>query len=240
MSHKDVVEVPTEVVFDWLFPDQRDREVVADVLNQPTRKGAQAVLQIASPTGRRRMLCTFLHLPSRHEELWLLLASEPDQQPEESRQTPRFLRQFARGLSHLLNDHLTTPIGLAEIALDRDDLSPEMAAWFEQILTSCQRAGKLIGSLQELASATPGDTVLVSLSQLVRDFLEERMANAPERSYELTSEWSDADLPVRVNCRMMKVVLGHLFANAEHAVMHSSRRSITVRVFADGQKSAVV
>ncbi len=233
LTTQDLTGVPSDVVLDWLFPQQRDRDFVADVLHQPARRGAQTMLDVVSPSGSRRMLCTLLPVNSRYGELWLLLVSEPTALTGEVNQAPRFVRQFARGLSHLLNNYLTVPIGLAEMALDRDDISPQMAAWFEEILNSCQRAGGLIASLQDLAAGAAGDTVSVPLAQLVREFLDEHAP--PERPYELAVELRDADVPVRVNRRMIKVVLRHLLTNAEQALLDQSQRRIAVRVFADEQ-----
>jgi signal transduction histidine kinase len=69
----------------------------------------------------------------------------------------------------------------------------------------------------------------VPLAALVRDFLEDY---TPQRDYELVVDLRDADVPVRVNRRMIAVVLRHLLTNAVQALAHGPKRRITVRTFA--------
>lgn len=235
LTEDDLAGVPSEVALDWLFPNQRDRDFVADLLYQPARRGAQAVLDLLGHRATRRMLCTFLPVRTGQGECWLLLVGEPEAALGDLTQTPRYVRQFARGLSYLLNHYLTVPIGLAEMALEREDLPTEVTGWFSQILESCHRSGQLLAALHDLSVGTCGDTVLASLADLVREFLDERLGQKEERTCELAVEVRDAAAKVRVNRRMIKVVLNHLFTNAEQALLNSPRRLITVRVFADSK-----
>jgi signal transduction histidine kinase len=250
LTPQDLAGVPAELVLDWLFPHQRDREFVADLLHQPDRRGTQAMLELASPTGSQPLLCTFLPLgrqgdlaravsstesaalrPTGSED-WLLLVCEPEPVAGEDSAAQRFLRQFARGLSHLLNNYLCVPVGLAEMALDRGDLPAEVAGWFDQILDNCMRANQLIASLQDLAAVTPGELQLLPLAALVREFLEEYAAENPPRTYELTVDVQAPDAMVQVNPRLLKVVLRHLVTNAEQALLNRLRRRLDVRVLA--------
>jgi two-component system cell cycle sensor histidine kinase PleC len=129
----------------------------------------------------------------------------------------------------LLNVYLMTPTGLAEMALDRGDVPAPFGAWFEQILDSCRQAADLISALQDLAATELGETVVESLADAVRDVLGERPGQASP-VYELVTDLEDADALVRVNPRMLRVVLRHLLSNAEHALVNSTERRITVRV----------
>src|SRR5262249_7673447 len=158
----DIAGVPSEVVVDWLFPNQADRDFVADLLHQPngSAAGRQAMLDVVSPSGSRRQLCTLLPVGrsalarERSGDGWVLLISEPQIAADSARRegpTSRSVRHFAHGLSHLLNHYLTTPIGLAEMALDRTDLPPLLVPWFEQILESCRQGTYLISALHDLA-----------------------------------------------------------------------------------------
>jgi PAS domain S-box-containing protein len=229
----DVRGAPSDVVLDWLFPRQRDRDLVADWLHQPVARGQQGVLEIQTRDGSRPLLCTFLPVtlfarsgPRR----WLLLVGEAALLGSGAGPSLNFVRQLTSGLSRLLNHYLTVPVGLAEIALDREGLPPEIAGWFAQILESCQRATRLIGALEDLSTQSLGDTVLVPLSELVREFLDEQAAAQPERRYQLESDLGDDQAPVRVNRRLLRVVLHHLFSNAEQAVAQVPRPRITVRI----------
>jgi signal transduction histidine kinase len=230
----DLAGVSVELVLDWLFPRQLDREFVADVLNQPGRRGAQAVLEVAGQHGGQAMLCTFLPVPWAHApaaDAWLILAAAPQDPVGNDAEVQRFLRQFTRGLSHLLNNYLTVPVGLAELALDRGDLPTDLAASFSQILDSCMRAGRLIAALQDLAAEPPTERHHLSLAALVRDVLDEQATEVPA-PYDLQVHLRDEDALVEVNPRMLKVVLRNLLTNAAQAVHGHERRRIDVRVYA--------
>ena len=232
LTQQDLAGVSSELVLDWLFPQEKERNFVADLLHHPQRRGTQAVLEVAGQNGRRSLLCTFLPVPSPAEDTWLILACEPQAALAENTNVQRFLRQFTRGLSHLLNNYLTVPIGLAEMALDRDDLPADVASWFSQILESCMRAGRLIASLQELSAMAPGATQRITLASLVQEVLEEQAADKAEKNYQLTVAVTGPDALVDVNPRMLKVVLRHLLTNAAQALLDPDRRRIDVRVYA--------
>ncbi len=251
LTPRDLAGVAGELVLDWLFPQQHDRDFVADLLHQPTPRGTQAVLEVVSCTGSRPLLCTFLPvaegaalgegreasgtpvpLAPAAVDTWLILVCEPESFPGEDATAQRFLRQFSRGLSHLLNNYLAVPVGLAEMALDRSDLPVELTSWFSQILENCMRANQLIASLQDLAAVTPGELQQVPLATLVREAVAEYTALGPPRAYELTMDVRAADALVAVNPRMLKVVLRHLLTNAEHALLDRPRQRIDIRVFA--------
>lgn len=245
LTAADLAGVPSDVVLDWLFPEQCDRDFIADQFHQPGRKGTQSVLRLVTRSGSRPMLCTLLAVPAAEApagregaESWLLLVSEPRPfagTPLEDTPPTRFVRQFARGLSHLLNSYLMAPIGLAEMALDRPDLPPDLSGWFAQILDSCQRATYLVSALQDLAAVTAGETQVMPLSDLVREVLDAPAAERPERPFELAVEVRDAAALVRVNRRMITVVLGHLLSNAEQALLQADRPRVEVRVFAQDE-----
>jgi len=234
----------SELVLDWLFPRQRDRETIADWLHQPARRGGQAVLDVVTPTGSKPMLCTLLlagatelaegsgESKERHGENWLLLVGEPDLFAGDVKPTHGFMRQFARGLGVLLNQYLTLPIGLSEEALSRPDLPAQVGAWFQQILDSCQRSSHLIAALEDLSALTLGEVQPVSFVTLIREFLDE-LPPSEERDYELNVKLGDTEVPVKVNRRMIRTVLRHLFTNAAQALIGSDRRTIEVRLHAD-------
>jgi signal transduction histidine kinase len=222
------------VVLDWLFPRQADRDRIADLLAPPPargpRPGGQAVLDVLTRTGSRPLLCTILPVPG--PDRWLLLAGAAEVLAGEDSPALAHVRRFAQGLSHLLNHLLCAPLGAAEQALDRADLPPELVALLGQVVAGCQRLTGLVGLLQDLGETTPGDAPLAPLAEIVREFLDERAAVSGGRDYELKADLRDAEVPVRVNRRMLKTVLGHLLSNAEQALAPGTRRRIEVRVFA--------
>jgi PAS domain S-box-containing protein len=230
----DLAGVPTEVVLDWLFPRQPDRDRAADLLHQTPTRGArhgfQAVLEVLTRTGSRPLACTFLPVPGEGAQRWLLLVGLSDTPTGDDHPNMVLVRQFARGLSHLLNHSLSTPLGAAELALEQNDLPPDVAALLEQIQDGCRRVVELIALLQDLGTVTPGDVQVESLADVVREFVEEEKAVSGERSYELRVDQADTDAPVRANRRMLKTVLKQLLANAEEALVNSARRRIEIRV----------
>lgn len=80
LSSQDVEGARGEMVLDWLFPQQRDRERVADCLHHPESSSCQVVLEIAAANGSQRVLCTFLPCPATEPPTaarrWLLLVGD--------------------------------------------------------------------------------------------------------------------------------------------------------------------
>jgi PAS domain S-box-containing protein len=77
---RDVQGSRTELVLDWLFPQQPDRDRVADCFHHPQPSGHQLLLDLAAPNGSQAALCTLLPLPgesSAPSSRWLLLVGEP-------------------------------------------------------------------------------------------------------------------------------------------------------------------
>jgi signal transduction histidine kinase len=228
--HFDPSERDTDLVLDSLFPRQGDRQWVDELFSQPLPRGGQAVLPVESHGDSRPLLCTFLPIPDGDADYWLLLAGDPEVPAGGRSLAARFLRPFARGLIRLLNTYLKEPIELAEKAQERGDVPAPVAVLFDQILESCHRVAPLIAALRDLAADSAGETQLVSLASLCREFLNERDASARPVPYELVLQARAGDAPVRVNQRMIKVVLNHLLTNAEHALLNSARRQIEIRV----------
>jgi PAS domain S-box-containing protein len=235
LAGSDLGGVRSDLVLDWLFPRQRDRNLVADWIHDPRRRGGQAILDVLTRSGGRPMLCTFLPLvqsgPGGRHDHWLLLTGESDLFSGPGTPSLGFVRHFARGLGVLLNHYFTIPVGLAELALDRTDLPGEITDWFQQVLDSCQRATRLLSALEDLAALTPGEMQPVSMATLVGEFLDE-LPDAPRRGYELVVDLRDPEALVRINRRMLRTVLHHLLSNARDAVVHSDRKQIEVRVAA--------
>lgn len=95
LSSDDVADAATELVLDWLFPRQQDRNWVADLLNAPGSPlpltGSQALLRVVTATGNETAVCTFLPVPVAGARGWLLIAAEPAhgrQKPEPVRADP--------------------------------------------------------------------------------------------------------------------------------------------------------
>jgi PAS domain-containing protein len=253
LDERDLQGIPSEVVLDWLFPHQRDREAVADLLHDPRRLGGQLVLQVAGSNGGRALHCSFFPVrsaagrdgdpilppadsgtpgvPEPGTDAWLLLAYEPAQTFREPAASGPFFRQFARGLSILLEHYFSVPVGLAETALDRNDLPPELASAFGSILETCVRVGRLVGVLQDLAADSPGPLQPVALAAVVAAFVEE-FRTETDSSCEWAVAIHDEDALVRVNPRMIKGVLRQFLANAVDAVLTQDRRRIRIAVHA--------
>jgi signal transduction histidine kinase/PAS domain-containing protein len=252
ITRKDAADVPGDVLLDWLFPRQGDREFIADVLHSPAQRGTQAVLEVAIRTGNRGSLCTFLPIQAGQElqakssqsvpsssvldlaarNAWLLLVSPSQPCASREKSVQGFLRQITRGLSRLLNHHLSIPITVAESALDRGDLPVELGAAFVQILEHCMRAGQLIGPLQDLATATLGEAQRVSLAEFVRSYVRDFETTRTQAATEITLDLENVEALVDINLRMIGVVLGHLLTNAAQALMNQEFRRIDVRVTA--------
>jgi PAS domain S-box-containing protein len=86
LSVRDVQGSRCEMMLDWLFPQQHDRNRVADCFHHSRSTGYQLILEVAAPNGSRPMLCTFLPLPSHAAPVglrrWLLLVGEVERSAE--------------------------------------------------------------------------------------------------------------------------------------------------------------
>jgi PAS domain S-box-containing protein len=224
LSQGDQAGVAGEIVLDWLFPRQHDRDWVADLLQHPARRGGQAVLEVVSPTGSRPLACTLL--PLAPEDGWLLLAGEPEAAGNTARLLQRFLQPFARELGRLLDQDATrrpAPAGNGG-AVDR-------LSWLGRLLDNCLRACQLLVALQDLtAMPSAGESEPVRLAEVVRALLDES-AGPAAGDYELTVEVRDAEAVVRAHPVLLKLVLGHLLRQAAEAVRGRERRHITVQVY---------
>ncbi|MGH9677416.1 MAG: sensor histidine kinase, partial [Candidatus Acidiferrum sp.] len=234
LSLGDLAGMRTELVLDWLFPLQRDRNRVADWLHDPRRQGGQSVLQVLTRSGSRPLLCTLL-LAQRSEtgeggEQWLLLAGESELFAGPGTPSLGFVRQFTRGLGQLLNHYFSLPVGLAEMALDRADLPVEVSEWFQRILDSCQRATCLLIGLEDLSTVSIGEAAPVELAQFLREFLGES-GNQSRPACELRIDLPDNCCKVRVNRRLIRTVLGHLLRNARQALMDGPHGRIQMPVY---------
>jgi PAS domain-containing protein len=252
LRHMDLAGVPSEVVLDWLFPHQRDREAVADLLHHPARLPGQFLLRIAGSNGGRSLHCAFfpvgsgsgqeaalVPLPvagdpqgqSPRADAWLLIAFDRVQLSRESAAAQPLVREFARGLGVLLDHYFSIPVGLAETALDRADLPTELASAFSLILETGVRAGRLVAALQDLALDDPGPAQPTALASLAAGFLEEFKKETAE-SCEWEIDLQGKEALVRVNPRMIRTVLRQLLANAVDAVRHQDQRCVRLRVHA--------
>jgi PAS domain S-box-containing protein len=230
LAARDVEGSRSELVLDWLFPQQHDRDRVADCFHQPQPTSCQFILDVTTLGGSQPMTCTFLPLPlaesTAARRRWLLLVGEPDHFAGPGTPSWGFVRQFTLGLRQLLQHHLRPLDGSACLALARTDLPPEVAAWFVAVVAAGRGIESLLEDLDYLSRATPGDRLIVSFADLVRDFLDSR----PAPNYELIVELPEEATPVRVNPALIQVVLHQLLTNAEQALLNGQRR-IVVRVF---------
>jgi PAS domain-containing protein len=238
LSSQDVEGSRSDLVLDWLFPQQTDRERVADCLLQPNPTGCQFILDLATPAGSRPLLCTFLPLPTvesagAKKRRWLLLVGEPELFAGPGTPSRGFVRQFAQGLHTFLLHQLRVMDGFARMASERTDLSAEMMGWFRAIQSRCRGIDALLEDLTDLARETAGQRGVFPLADLVRAFFDEQTSGQSRPDYELRVELSEEATRVRVNPQLLRVVLRQLLMNAEQALSDGLRR-IEVRVLPSG------
>jgi signal transduction histidine kinase len=123
--------------------------------------------------------------------------------------------------------------GFTAMASERTDLSAEMMGWFRAIHGRCRSIEALLEDLADLARETAGERSIFPLAYLVRAFFEEQAAVRPRPDYELRLDLSEEAARVRVNPRLLRVVLRQLLTNAEQALSDGLRR-IEVRVLPNG------
>jgi PAS domain-containing protein len=96
----------SEMVLDWLFPRQDERERVADWLQQSPPRSGQFVLEVVTPAGRLPQVCTFLPTggaAGRPPRWLLLLGAAPAEGPppgEPAADVPETLRLDTSSTPH--------------------------------------------------------------------------------------------------------------------------------------------
>ncbi len=89
----DVDGAAADVVLDWLFPRQRQREWVADLVQQPTRgksrRGARTALDVLTPDGGRALPCWFLPVVVDGGDGWLLIVGGFGEEGTFAEESPR-------------------------------------------------------------------------------------------------------------------------------------------------------
>jgi signal transduction histidine kinase len=232
LTNQEIAGAPTEVVLDWLFPRERDRNQVAHWMLQPDRRGRQFVLDLLIPGGSEPFVCSFLPVSQPGHQAWLLLADDPLSPAGEEGASLAPLRSFLRGLGNVLNHAVLGPHSLAEAALKRGKLSPEGTSALAQIVDRGQSVARLLAALQDLSAVEPPTTEPISLPALVREYLAVQCAGAEHDAFELDVDLPETGFAVRANRRMITTVVRHLFLNARQASVADRSCRIQVRVFA--------
>jgi PAS domain-containing protein len=232
LNKSDLLGVPSELVLDWLIPNQADRDVVADLFHHRPGQSRSMVLDILTPHGSSPFACTWLPVQSiSGESCWIVLLEEVKQASAAKQiHVPQFGRSFVRGLSQLLNHHLLKVMDLAERGMAQADLSTSVMNSFEQILDACQRFAKLLDHLECLALVAASDLKVVSLNDLIREFIQEQAGRIHALNYELVLDLFPEESQVRVVPRLVKTVLKHLLTNAEQALATSPTKRIAISV----------
>src|SRR5262249_4720760 len=73
LKKADLVGVSSELVLDWILPMQKDRELVADLLHQGAPESREMILHVASPSGSRPFVTTWLPVMARDGRRWIVL-----------------------------------------------------------------------------------------------------------------------------------------------------------------------
>ncbi|MER3415160.1 MAG: hypothetical protein C4297_02980 [Gemmataceae bacterium] len=231
LEPEDLNRSSVMTLLDWVLSRQNERELVADHMQLLAQTPRRFVVHLGEPDGTETAVY-WLIVPQEHPESGRggLVLWRPYRPP-----TPLavdFYRRLAYGLTVLLNHYLSVPVGLAERALDRGDLPPELSASFQAILEACQRPVALISALQDLGTRGPAKLQTFSLGALVRELVEERQREAPF-AYTTSVDAPATGDQVVADRRAITVVLKHLLANAEHAISETPTKLIHVRVWPD-------
>ena len=229
LNRSDLTGVPIELVLDWIFPVQADRNKVADLLHETSPPGVPMVLEVLTRMGSRPFRCTWLPVEGKEGRHWIVLFDESKQAVKgDSLLVPQVGRSFMRGLNRLLNHYFLRLVSLADRGLEQSSFPSTTAGSFEQILEFCQQSSRLSNNLQDLDFVAPSDLREIDLGYLIQEFLQEQRDRPGLLNYQLVLDLPSEDLLVRANPRMLKTALRHLFTNAEQALTTTTIRRIAV------------
>lgn len=145
---------------------------------------------------------------------------------------------LASGVAHDFNNVLTTILGNVHLArLDAPD-SGDFSDELEQIEVAAKRARNLIGQVFAFARRQPGDSVVVSLQEIIEEATH-LLKSSVQPNIAIGCEFSDANVAVKVDPTRLHQVVMNLCANAAEAI-GSEGGKIVIKVDTQEQEGHAV
>ena len=159
---------------------------------------------------------------------------------EQLRQSEKLvaLGELVAGVAHEVNNPLTGISAFAQLLLE-DELSGEQKESVSLMKREADRAVSVIRDLLAFARKTGPRTVLVDMNDLVEQTLRLRAYAVRSTGVTIETRLDRALARVRGDDRQLQQVLLNLIVNAEHAMMGTSLRQLTVTTRNEGSRVVV-
>lgn len=223
MTARDDVElrvrVLSEGVQDWLTKPFTVKELIARARNLISARRARAILRHELTTREFDVGALAEQLAERKRRLESLLDSLT-QALEQAELASRFKTSLLRLVSH----ELRTPLGALQLQLDRlagehrGPLNEAQQQLVTRMRRSLARLTDTIQSLLEYARIESGRLELFveafDLADVARSVVEDFQPQAEAKGLKLNLTGADAAIPFESDCRLLRLVLVNLLANA--------------------------
>ena len=133
------------------------------------------------------------------------------------------LGEMAMGVSHELNNPLTSVVGYTQLLMEESDIRDEMKQDLQKVHSQAKRAAQIIKDFITFARGQPTNKVLVNINNVITDVVK-------LRSYELGSKGIqvemilDHDVPlVMADQGQLQHCIWNILINAEHFMYEASK-----------------
>jgi two-component system, NtrC family, sensor kinase len=159
---------------------------------------------------------------------------------EQLRQSEKLvaLGELVAGVAHEVNNPLTGISAFAQLLLE-DELSGEQRESVSLMKREADRAVSVIRDLLAFARKTGPRTVLVDMNDLIEQTLRLRAYAVRSTGVTIETRLDPALARVRGDDRQLQQVLLNLIVNAEHAMMSTSLRQLSVTTRNEGSRVVI-
>ncbi len=208
-----------------LHPDVPDHREVSDEFNQQRAENAPSVVRsriITASGALRDVEIKAGRIELKGKQCLFGMFNDITDRVQAERQLRlaqkmEAVGQMAGGVAHDFNNILGAIMGRAELSLMRINNTAQLTENLKAILTSSERAKKLVRELLSFSRRTPMDTIPVKVEEIVKEVFDMVRATTPA-TIDLHLQVEASDLCVQADPTLLHQILMNLMANAVHAI----------------------
>ncbi|HJX03441.1 MAG TPA: ATP-binding protein, partial [Dehalococcoidia bacterium] len=151
------------------------------------------------------------------------------------------LGEMGLGVSHELNNPLTTILGFSQMLLQDEDIRGRNREDIEKIISQAQRVADIIRNFVSFAGNQPTASILVDFNHIISTVLQLRDSELKSRNIEVETCFAQ-DLPhIPGNQGQLQHAILNIIMNAEHAMYESNRGGrLVINTMHDADKITII